>query len=61
MRKITVKGTGSASVKPDLIVLSLDLKTQLDTYEETMEEAADSSQKLVEALVERILLFDSYY
>ena len=33
MRKITVKGTGSASVKPDLIVLSLDLKTQLDTYE----------------------------
>lgn len=53
MRKITVKGMGSASVKPDLIVLSLDLKTQLDTYEETMEEAADSSQKLVEAIVEK--------
>ena len=52
MRRITVKGTGNVSVKPDLIVLSLDLSTQLSTYEETMKQATQASQELLNIFLE---------
>lgn len=39
-RTITVKGVGSVSVKPDLIVISMTLATQAREYQETMTLAA---------------------
>lgn len=47
-RRITVKGTGHANVKPDLIVLKLELTTKHNYYEETMKNASKASQQLLE-------------
>lgn len=41
-RLITVKGTGNVSVKPDLIIITMDLKSHQYDYEETMKLAAES-------------------
>lgn len=47
MRRITVKGTGRASVKPDLIVISLELRTSRYKYDDTMKLAGEASQDLL--------------
>ena len=39
-RTITVKGVGSVSAKPDVIVISIDQKTSAREYDKTMEKAA---------------------
>lgn len=49
-RKITVKGTGYASVKPDLIVLTLIVYSKALDYEASMKKATDSSHQLADAL-----------
>lgn len=51
MRKMTVKGIGSASVAPDLIVFTMDLKTSYYTYDDTMKYASKASQELLTAIV----------
>ena len=49
-RKITVKGTGYASVKPDLIVITLDVISKDFDYEAAMKKATDASHQLAESL-----------
>lgn len=49
-RTITVKGTGSVSVKPDLTVLTLELKSHQHDYDKTMELAAESVKTLQDAV-----------
>lgn len=49
-RKITVKGTGYVSVKPDLIVLTLTVSSKAFEYEASMKKATDSSHQLADAL-----------
>ena len=49
-RTITVKGTGSISVKPDLTVLTLELKSHQHDYDKTMELAAESVKTLQDAV-----------
>lgn len=49
-RLITVKGTGNVSVKPDLIIITMDLESHQYDYEKTMELAADSINTLQEAI-----------
>ena len=39
MKTITVKGIGSASVKPDLVEVAMELCTRMETYESAMERA----------------------
>lgn len=50
MKTITVKGIGNASVKPDLIVLSLLLSSKSKDYEAAMESAAMKISELNKSL-----------
>lgn len=52
MKTITVKGVGSASVKPDLIVVSMRMETKDKDYEKTMEYAAERINLINDALEE---------
>lgn len=45
-RFIAVKGTGGVSVKPDLIIISMDLESHQYNYEETMKLATESINAL---------------
>ena len=49
MKTITVKGVGSVSVKPDLIVISMNLETKNKDYEKTMDYAAQRIDLLNDA------------
>lgn len=49
-RVITVKGTGSVSVKPDLITISINLESHQYDYEKTMMLATESVKNLQEAI-----------
>ena len=50
MKHITVKGTGRASAKPDLITLSMTLTSEDLVYEKSMSDANEAIEKLREAL-----------
>ena len=52
MKTITVKGVGNVSVKPDLIVVSMNLETKNKDYEKTMDYAAQRIDLLNDALEE---------
>ena len=45
-RIITVKGIGNVNVKPDLIVITMDIQAQNKDYDKTMEQAAESVNSL---------------
>ena len=49
-KTITVKGTGAASAKPDLVVLSMTLESKHKDYAKAMELAAGHIQRLNDAL-----------
>lgn len=49
-RLITVKGTGNVSVKPDLIIITMDLESHRYHYKRTMQLATDSVNALQEAI-----------
>lgn len=49
-RLITVKGTGNVSVKPDLIVITMNLESQQLEYDQTMQLAADSVNIITSAI-----------
>lgn len=49
-RMITVKGTGNVSVKPDLIVISMNLESRHIDYDKTMELAAEAVKDLQDAI-----------
>lgn len=49
-RLITVKGTGSVRVKPDLIIITMNLESHKYEYNNTMEVAADSIKTLQDAI-----------
>lgn len=49
-RQITVKGTGNVSVKPDLVVITLDLENQHREYDQAMQLAADSVVNITSAI-----------
>lgn len=49
-RLITVKGTGNISVKPDLIVITMNLESQQLEYDQTMQFAADSVKIITSAI-----------
>lgn len=49
-RLITVKGTGNVSVKPDLIIISMNLESHQYDYEKTMKLATDSINALQEVI-----------
>ena len=49
-RIITLKGTGNISVKPDLIIITMDLESHKYDYEKTMELAAESVSILQNAI-----------
>lgn len=51
-RTITVKGIGRLSLKPDLTVVSLKLKTVRAVYDEAMDEAAKRLEQLRSAITE---------
>ena len=51
MRMITVKGTGNVSVRPDYIILSLNIETLSKTYDRAMSEAAERIERLQGAAV----------
>ena len=50
-RVITVKGVGTASVKPDYITLSMSVESVHKDYDKAMENAANRIEKLQEATV----------
>ena len=50
MKTITVKGIGSASVKPDLVEVTMELCTRMETYESAMERANEKIGWLTEKL-----------
>ncbi len=50
MKTITVKGIGTAAVKPDLVVLSLSLTTMHIDYESSMRDAAEKVKVLNNSL-----------
>lgn len=52
MKTITVKGMGKASVKPDLIVISMRLETEDKKYDKTTELAAEKIEILNKSLEE---------
>lgn len=52
-RLITVKGVGNINVKPDLIVITMDLVSHEYSYEDTMELATNSVDALEKA-IERV-------
>lgn len=45
-RSITVKGAGSVSVKPDLVIITMALETKHLEYDKTMERAVQSHEDL---------------
>lgn len=49
-RIITVKGTGSVSIKPDLIVITMEIESRHKEYEKTMQLASQSIASLQEAV-----------
>ncbi|MHC1731948.1 MAG: SIMPL domain-containing protein [Bacteroidales bacterium] len=49
-RTITVKGTGNVSVKPDLIVITLNLESQQRDYDKAMKIATESVKALQDAI-----------
>jgi len=49
-RLIKVKGTGKVSVKPDLIIITMNLESQQYDYDKTVEIAADSIKDLQDAI-----------
>ena len=49
-RIITLKGTGNVSVKPDLIIITMNLESHKIDYEETMQLAAESIRILQNAI-----------
>lgn len=49
-RKITVKGTGYAHVKPNLIVITLTVNSKNFEYEAAMRMASDASHQLADAI-----------
>ena len=49
-KTITVKGVGKASLKPDLIVISIYLESLDMEYRQTMIKAESSVRKLLDAL-----------
>ena len=51
MRTITVKGIGTASVKPDYITLSMNIETVSPDYDRAMAEATERIEKLQTAAV----------
>ena len=51
-RLITVKGIGNVNVKPDLIIINMELVSHKYDYEETMKLATDSVSKLEKAIEE---------
>jgi len=50
-RMITVKGTGNISVKPDLIVITMNLESQNHDYNKNMEIATASVKVLQDAII----------
>lgn len=50
-RVITVKGVGSASVRPDYITISMTVETVRKDYDDAMEDAAERIEKLQDAAV----------
>ena len=51
-RTITVKGVGDVSVKPDVIVVSIEQKTRAREYDKTMEKAAADLNGIRKAIAE---------
>lgn len=51
-RLITVKGIGNINIKPDLIIINIELVSHKYDYEETMKLATDSVSKLEKAIEE---------
>ena len=51
MRTITVKGTGNVSVRPDYIILSMNIEAKSKTYDLAMSEAAERIEKMQGAAV----------
>ena len=49
-RIITLKGTSNVSVKPDLIIITMNLESHQYDYEKTMELAAESVNILQNAI-----------
>ena len=49
-RMLTLKGTGNASVKPDLIVITMNLESQHHEYDKTMELSTQSINALQGAI-----------
>ena len=51
-RLITVKGIGNINVKPDLIIINMELESHKYDYDQTMKLATDSVSKLEKAIEE---------
>ena len=49
-RTITVKGVGTATVKPDFVILSLSVEARNEDYEKAMQEAAHKIETLQTAI-----------
>lgn len=49
-RIITVKGIGTVKVRPDLVLMTMNLKSQMYEYDQTMELAAKSVNKIISAV-----------
>lgn len=49
-RLITVKGTGKLSIKPDLIIITMELESHRYDYEETLKHATKSINTLQETI-----------
>lgn len=49
-RSITVKGVGNVSVKPDLIIISIDLESHRQDYRDTMQLATNTINELEEVI-----------
>lgn len=50
-RMITVKGSGNVSIRPDLIVITMNLESQNRDYNKTMELAAESIKMQQDAII----------
>lgn len=49
-RLITVKGIGKLSVKPDIIIITMNVESHQQDYDKTMEQAAESIKILQQAI-----------
>ena len=45
-RKITVRGEGSLSLKPDLIIMTITVETKKDEYKDTVDTASEEINAL---------------